>query len=199
MFPNWQGKALVLDSTYDLPSNQNVSIDVLKFYVSGLTLLQDDDIVFREDNSFHLMDAAIPESFKINFLIGEIKKFNKIRFQLGIDSLTNISGAMGGDLDPTKGMYWTWQSGYINLKLEGKSSLCSTRNKAFVFHLGGYLNHFNACKTIELPIVNLNDSISVNFDVSSLISFINLASQNHIMSPSVDAMRLTGLVANHIK
>ena len=59
--------------------------------------------------------------------------FSKLKFQLGIDSLTNVSGAMGGDLDPTKGMYWTWQSGYINMKIEGKSNSCKTRKNQFQF------------------------------------------------------------------
>ncbi|MBK9735386.1 MAG: hypothetical protein IPO92_10610 [Saprospiraceae bacterium] len=199
LVPIWQGEAFVLDSIYELPSNQHVSIEVLKFYISGLIFLYDDEIVFREDYSYHLMDAAIPESFKFNLLIEETKKINKIRFQLGIDSITNISGAMGGDLDPTKGMYWTWQSGYINVKLEGKSSLCASRNNAFIFHLGGYLKPFDECKTIELPIVIHNNTIVVNFDVYSTITSIDLAQQNHIMSPSADAKRLLGIVAQNIK
>jgi hypothetical protein len=46
-------------------------------------------------------------------------EFDAIQFNLGLDSLTNVSGALGGDLDPTKGMYWTWQNGYVNFKLQG--------------------------------------------------------------------------------
>jgi hypothetical protein len=46
---------------------------------------------------------------KLSFDLPTYLKYDQIQFQLGIDSLTNVSGAMGGDLDPTKGMYWTWQ------------------------------------------------------------------------------------------
>jgi len=48
-----------------------------------------------------------------------------------VDSLANVSGAMSNDLDATKGMYWSWQSGFINLKIEGKSASCKTRKINF--------------------------------------------------------------------
>ena len=60
----------------------------------------------------------------------------RIYFQIGIDSLTNVSGDLDGDLDPALGMYWAWNSGYINMKLEGKSSSCKSVKKEFQFHIG---------------------------------------------------------------
>ena len=57
---------------------------------------------------------------------------------------------MGGDLDPTKGMYWAWQSGYINFKMEGSCSQCLATKNNFEFHLGGYQQPFYAMQTIEL-------------------------------------------------
>ena len=75
--------------------------------------------------------------------IPEDTEFDAIQFNLGIDSLTNVSGALGGDLDPTKGMYWTWQNGYVNFKLQGTSDLCNNPKNEFEFHLGGYLKPFN--------------------------------------------------------
>ena len=81
-------------------------------------------------------------------------RHDKIKFNLGIDSLTNVSGVMGGDLDPTKGMYWTWQSGYINFKMEGSSAVCPTRNHEFQFHIGGYQDPFYAMQTLELEVKN---------------------------------------------
>ena len=39
---------------------------------------------------------------------------------LGVDSVLNYNGVHEGALDPINGMYWTWQTGYIHCKLEGK-------------------------------------------------------------------------------
>jgi hypothetical protein len=120
-------------------------------------------------------------------------RFNSIKFNLGIDSVTNVSGAMGGDLDPTRGMYWTWQSGYINFKLAGASNLCSTRKNQFQFHLGGYLSPYAALQTVTL---NASGSaITVYFDVEKLLEGINLARQNEIMSPGEESIVISKLAA----
>jgi hypothetical protein len=97
---------------------------------------------------------------------------------------------MGGDLDPTKGMYWTWQSGYINFKLEGKSTICPTRNNAFEFHLGGYQPPFNCLKTALLKSTN-QKNIVVVFDLNQFLSSIDLSKQNQIMSPNNQAVLLS--------
>ena len=81
-------------------------------------------------------------------------RFNTIAFNLGIDSITNVSGAQGGDLDPTKGMYWAWQSGFINIKLQGTSNSCPPPKNEFEFHLGGYQYPFNSLQTIILKTGN---------------------------------------------
>lgn len=114
---------------------------------------------------------------------------------MGIDSLTNVSGALGGDLDPTKGMYWTWQSGYINFKLEGKSQYCNTRNNEFQFHLGGYLQPFYCLQSLKMK-VNNSQEINIVLDVKKIIDAIDLKSLNHVMSPGKDAMTLSIIAAN---
>ena len=96
---------------------------------------------------------------------------------------------MGGDLDPTKGMYWTWQNGYINFKIEGKSNLSIAKNKEFVFHLGGYQNSFSTLQTIQLPVQYLSIS-PINIAIDKWINEIDLNKQNHIMSPSKEAVLL---------
>ena len=113
-----------------------------------------------------------------------------IKFNIGIDSITNYGGAMGGDLDPTKGMYWTWQNGYINFKLEGKSNLIGANNNEFTFHLGGYQNTFSTLQTLQFPVQYLS-GIQINIAIDKLINEIDLSKQNHIMSPSKEAVILS--------
>ena len=113
------------------------------------------------------------------------KQIKRVVFSLGIDSTACVSGALSGDLDPTKGMYWAWQSGYINFKIEGKSSSCKTRNNAFQFHVGGYLKPNYAIRTIELNTKNSNFEVVI--DLAQLFNQIKLSEINSIMIPGSKA------------
>lgn len=192
----WGNTPLQLDSSlYTNQDTNTVTITNLKYYVSGITLLNNSHEVFSEPSSVHLIDARMPDSFSILLHIPKDVFYNRISFNLGIDSITNVSGALGGDLDPTKGMYWTWQSGYINFKLEGKSNACPTRNNEFHYHLGGYSYPFASIQHIVLNIAK-TDSIVINADVATFIKRIDLANQNSIMIPGDQAMKLSRLAAS---
>ncbi len=175
---------------YTLSKGDSIQIEAFKFYISAIELLKDDKIVWKEENSFHLIDFADDKSLTIVIAGASNIIYNTIRFNLGIDSLTNVSGAMGGDLDPTKGMYWTWQSGYVNLKLEGRSNVCKSRNNAFQFHLGGYQYPFNALQKVILK-VEENKKVDIVLDIKNFIESIDLSQQNQIMSPSKQAVSLS--------
>ena len=183
------------ESYYKLNEKDSLQIETLKFYISDIEFLNEGKIIFKEKNSFHLVDASNDKSLAIVLKIPSTVNFTQIRFNLGIDSITNVSGALGGDLDPTKGMYWTWQSGYVNFKLEGKSNLCKTRNNVFQFHLGGYQKPFYALQSITLD-VNKKDKIEIFLDISKLISTIDLSKENEIMSPGKDAVLIAEKVKN---
>lgn len=191
---NYGNEVLQIKETNNgfIDSNQ-IYIEALKFYITKIQFLKKGKIVLEESNSYHLIDAVSKNTLKI--LIDNITRleFDVLEFQLGIDSATNVSGAMGGDLDPTKGMYWTWQSGYINFKLEGRSALCKTKNKAFQFHLGGYKQPNDALQKLTFPINN-REEIFLSLDLEKIIKGIDLSNKNHIMSPSDEAV----LISNKI-
>ncbi|MCB0479666.1 MAG: hypothetical protein KDC84_15975, partial [Crocinitomicaceae bacterium] len=129
----WDGEKLANESQYF--GKDSIQISEFRFYVSNL-VFEREGTGFMEQESFHLVDIFGQNNFDVNF--PPFFKFDTLEFYLGIDSITNVAGVMGGDLDPTKGMYWTWQSGYINLKLEGKSPKSPTSKNEFQYHLGGY-------------------------------------------------------------
>ena len=184
---------LTLDSTY-LIENGQIEFSTLKFYISNLQFLKNEKIVFSESNSFHLFDASNIKSQNFTFTIPKGLLFTELNFNFGIDSLTNISGAMGGDLDPTKGMYWTWQSGYVNFKIEGTSSLCNNKRQEFQYHLGGYQFPFSALQKISLE-VEANNTLFILVDVKKIMETFDLSSLDHIMSPSAEAVRLSYLIS----
>ncbi len=180
---------------FKINGNDSIKIDELKFYISNIQFLKDTEVLFQEINSYHLVDIFDSSSINIDIPKEYLININKIKFNLGIDSITNVSGVFGGDLDPTKGMYWTWQNGYINFKLEGKSNICKSSGNEFIFHLGGYQNPFSAFQTINLDLP-LNCRINIYLDLSSLLSYIDLGKQNHIMSPGESSKIMSTKVAN---
>ena len=195
--PVYGNTNLQLDSYYQL-NNDSLQIELLKFYVSGIEFMNDDKSVWKEKNSFHLIDASVENSLTISLNAPDNIHFNKIKFNIGIDSITNVSGVMGGDLDPTKGMYWSWQSGYVNFKLEGRSNICKTRNNEFQFHLGGYQYPFSAIQTIVLN-VKQEEPVNIELDLQKLISQFNLSKENRVMSPDAEAVRLSGYLSSAIR
>jgi hypothetical protein len=183
------------DSSFQLQDDTQFEIDIFKCYISKIEFLYNEQVVLTENNSFHIIEASDSSSLNISIDNPQKINFDAIRFNLGIDSLTNVAGIMGGDLDPTKGMYWTWQNGYINVKLEGKSKLCNTRNNEFQFHLGGYMQPFYCLETLTFRVFDIK-KIDLQVDAEQIINQIDLAKTNQIMSPSLEAVAIAKIIAN---
>jgi hypothetical protein len=176
------GEKLQLDHNYAF-GDDSISFSNLKFYISDIQFYRDDVFIRSLVKKNHLIDFSQPS--KQYILLDSISNvyYNRIEFNLGTDSLDNVSGAMSDDLDPIHGMYWTWQSGYINFKLEGSSKVCPSRNHEFNFHIGGYLYPFTSMQRLVFE-VNQSSDLSFNLDLSKLISIHHLQKEYNIMSPS---------------
>jgi len=184
-------KALVLDTVSTLDSQKDsLSIQTLKFYVSGIEFYEDNKSVWKEKPKYYLVNTSSHESMTIKLSLPKKTKFSQVKFMLGIDSLTHVSGVMSGDLDPTKDMYWTWQSGYIHFKLEGHSTLCKNSKKEFQFHLGGYKEPFSTYKQIEIE----SSSTDIYFDLKKITDQLDLRQSDHVMLPGKEAKRLADLL-----
>lgn len=170
-------------------NNDSITIETIKLYISNLVFCQNGQITDSLDKRHLLINFGDSNSTSLDFPVNQDQRFNEIRFQIGVDSSTNVSGAMGGDLDPIKGMYWTWNSGYINFKLEGTSNLCPTRNHFFQFHIGGYLEPFQTIQNIKL---NVNDEkeIIVAVAIDKLLNTIDLTETYEVMSPGKKAVAI---------
>ncbi|MFT5435748.1 MAG: hypothetical protein ACI840_000387 [Ulvibacter sp.] len=184
---------LELNKQYFLNSvNDSIKIETLKFFVSEFKFLKDKTVVDSLSKKIHLINLENESSIYLTGKRSNNFIFNKISFNIGIDSLTNVSGVFGGDLDPTNGMYWTWQSGYINFKMEGKSNACPTRNNFFQYHIGGYLTPYNTIRTVELDILNEEVAI-INLDINTFLSDINLTETHSVMSPNEAATAIADI------
>jgi len=188
----WKTENLELNKNY-YSKNDTLQFSLLKFYVSGVEINYEDGSIYKEENSYHLIDFEYDNSKLFSISKNENKPISKIVFAIGIDSTASNSGALSGDLDLQKGMYWAWQSGYINMKIEGKSSSCKTRKNAFHFHVGGYLEPFYAMQKVEIKLNdNSNDKnqISLVMDLAKLFEEIKLSELNSIMIPGTEAMKI---------
>ena len=180
--PMFEGENLALNKAYYL-KNDTLNIGNFKCFISSLTYYKNDSIVNYSVKKVHLIDATDSTTF----IISENKyfKYDEIRFNIGIDSLTNVSGVFEGDLDPANGMYWTWQSGYINFKLEGTSSLSSARKNKFYWHIGGYSTPFNTLRHVALK---TNGEVIIQ--LKKLFEKIDISAQNQVMSPNDNAVQI---------
>ncbi len=175
-------------------AGDSLHITTFRFYVSGISLWQGERVLWQEPNSFHLVDAEIPASLSLNVDVPPGLEFSSLHFLLGVDSATSNNGAHGGDLDPARGMYWAWQSGYINLKLEGIYPGCPTRGHEFQFHLGGYQSPFTAAQEIKLKL-KPSEEIKIVVDLTEFLSQIDLRTQYSIMIPGKEAVALSQKIA----
>jgi hypothetical protein len=196
--PVWGDDAFQIDKKYFLSSkNDSIQISLCKFYLSEIELYQKGKLVYKEENSFHLIN--LNDSLSLSFALkGNDIKFDEIRMNIGIDSSTNVSGIKGGDLDPVKGMYWTWQSGYINFKIEGKSSLSKSKTGSFSYHLGGYLEPFLCVQQISLK-RTFSNNIEIVFNLEDFVSKLPIENKAEVMSPSLMAVELSKNLAQSFK
>jgi hypothetical protein len=187
--PTFLSKELNLNQYYVTNQHDSILFTTFKFYISNIELISENKIIWKVNPGFYLLDLEDTNSFKIKSLMPQNLEFNQISFDLGIDSLTNVSGAIGGALDPTKGMYWTWQSGYINLKLEGNFNSSSDEDNEFVFHLGGYQSPFAAIQKISFQ-TKRGETYQIGVDLNNWISEIDFQQTKSIMSPRKEAMEM---------
>jgi hypothetical protein len=191
--PVFSKKNIVLDAPFFDQKGDSLAFHTLRFYVGNLVFLKKGQVVF-EEKKYHLLDLEDEKSLDLAFDFPEKMTFDSLQFDLGVDSLTHVSGAMGGDLDPTRGMFWTWQSGYINLKLEGFHSKCTAQKHEFEFHLGGFLSPFPTVQKVVLPVFSI-EKIWVNFDLAPFFEKINWAKNPNVMSPCSEAVRFSELLS----
>ena len=179
--PTIGGAEISLDKEYLLKELGKVTFTKLKFYfgLAGDT----------SSKSYFLIDLKKKSSCLVEFPLQKNSLNNEFAFCCGVYSFTNTSGVYMGALDPLNGMYWTWQSGYINWKLEGTAAAAPTRNHEFHFHIGGYSAPFATLTPVILKVDN-QQNVNVFVDLHRFLNGIDLKTENNIMIPGHNAVRL---------
>lgn len=188
ILPVFNSRPLVLDSSaYVSESGDTLVIEAFRFYMSNFCFYKKGRR-HPLNNSYYLVDASKKQSQTI-LLSGVSASFDSLAVTIGVDSIASVSGALSGALDPAAGMYWAWNTGYINAKLEGHSRQCPTLHHAFEFHIGGYRSPYKACRVVMLKPGNSAGQLSMTIvaDAARLLKNIKLSEKNSVVIPGKDA------------
>ncbi len=192
----YDGKAIELGNHYNyLPLNDSVSFDALKCYLSQITLIDTKNKRISLAKKHFLVDIENPQSCVIK--LPNALQIASLQLTVGVDSTSNAQAIMTGDLDPINGMYWAWQSGFINWKIQGKCTVLQTRNHVFQYHIGGFLPPFQSTRTILLENSNPTKNVKLMIDLSAFLNQVNLLETNEIMSPCQKGTELADLFSSY--
>lgn len=187
----------ILQSRPLLFESFTIKFDNIKFYITNISLLKNDSVVFTEKNSFHLINIFEENRAAINMLTPNNITYDQISYTIGVDSITNEEGVKSGDLDPLHGMYWTWHSGYINCKIEGEFIQNSTSH-TITLHLGGFKHPFTNAQNKRQPL-SMGTLHSIKVDLYPLLQHLSQSKHYHIMSPSYKAVEYMKIFSNCIQ
>jgi hypothetical protein len=190
------GQKVALDLGMSIGKSDTLTISTLKWYLGNFVFLKKGKQVFTSKDH-HLLNLEDANTLKLIFQVPSKLRFDAVQFDLGVDSVTQTSGAMGGDLDPTHGMFWTWQSGYIHAKIEGNFTKSQAYTGAFEFHLGGYAAPFATVQSVTLKTgrISKHSDLELKLDLAPFFERVNLKEKPGIMSPSAEAVRLSAVLA----
>lgn len=176
------------EQTCYLNGTDTLVINRFKYYISHIQLTHSTGKTIVPDNQYYLIDIADEKSAVIQLSVPE-GSYTGIQFLLGVDSIRNVSGVQTGALDPLHGMFWTWNSGYIMVKLEGTASSSMIAGKQFTYHIGGFRKHHNTTRLIQLQSPAFTDDVIIIADAAQWLNGINIAKEPVFHSPGALAVR----------
>lgn len=142
---------LTAGKMYKNAFGEDYSVSTFKFYVHGIELSNSrtNDVFRLDKNDHYLINATDPSTSYITLSVPS-STYDEISFLIGVDSVRNTSGAQTGALDPAQGMFWTWSTGYIMVKLEGNSPSAQTPGNVIEYHIGGFRGAENVIRKVSL-------------------------------------------------
>jgi hypothetical protein len=154
------GEKLTPNVQYLNKSSELYSISAFKIYIGDITLSNTITQQKFTSSQYHLLNSLDSTSLIITQPLNK-GTYNQLSFTIGIDSVHSVSGSQTDALDPINGMFWTWNTGYINAKLEGASPSSTAVGKTFTYHIGGFKSGEN---TQRIVFISLPPSLFINLD-----------------------------------
>jgi hypothetical protein len=117
--PTWNGSGFDKTSVYLSAADERVLVQQVKFYLSPIVLLGDQDGSASQAELLDLTDGPVERSFRM-----KPGAYDSLRYGLGVPydlnhrDLTTVP--VPDPLDFTQGMYWTWATMYRFMVFEGR-------------------------------------------------------------------------------
>lgn len=204
------GQKLVLgQTTAKNGSGEDVTLTTFNYFISNVSLTKDDGTEVKFPDQYFLIRQADAKTLNATLKDVPAGNYKTLSFTVGVDSARSVAdvtkrtgvldvGSYGDD-----GMYWSWNSGYIFMKMEGTSPVVPARasgQRLFQLHVGGYGGFSapapNNLRRVILPVgserVKVRKDIApdVHLFVDALKVFdgpnkISLATTNMVHNPAV--------------
>lgn len=148
---------LQADRSYPTAAGDEFAVTKLRYYLSNVRLRRQDGSWFAarqnpaSSEGYYLIDEAVAGSKAFEIAGVPAGTYDGIEFLVGIDAARNTAGAQTGTLDPARGLFWTWKSGYIFFLFEGRSPQSTAAGQALTYHIGGAAEPTLA-RTVFLPL-----------------------------------------------
>jgi len=170
------------NTNYVNSNGESYSVNIFKYYISNIRLIKPDSTRYYLPDTYWLIDAGKPISLSNNLVNVAAGKYIGMEFMIGVDSTTLAKGVQGGALDPSNGMVWSWTTGYIFLKLEGRCPTAGT-DSLFQYHVSGY-HDYDGTNSLRWSTVYFNgQTIDVNKSLNTKIQ-IKTDLQEFFKNPS---------------
>lgn len=194
-------------TTYTNQAGNTFNVTAYKYYISNIKITKMDNSVWTETNSYHLIDHTDSTSTLVSIPNVPFGNYKAIEFMIGVDSARNNSGAQTGALDPTNGMFWSWNSGYIMAKIEGNSPQSTAAANKLTFHIGGF-SGVNKTMQVVSPSFNgdtakVTNTISPEIHLSSNLlewfqtpTMVDFSTTNTIHMPGASAKTIANNYAD---
>lgn len=180
--------AFKFNTPYTTAAGEALTFTNLRYYVSNIRLQKADGSWWSQQESYFLVDATQGSLVTLDITQVPTGEYTALSYVIGVDSTRNVSGAQTGALSVANGMFWSWNSGYIFLKIEGTSPQAGSGT--FAYHVGGFSGNNNALQQNQhgfnqhllrilpaaVPQVHLLSDMKKVFEGNSAIKVADLSS-----------------------
>ncbi len=194
---NWESMEYVTSA------GDSIQLDLIRHYLSNFEF-HSPETGWMKVEKYALVEYDIASTQTLSFKEMPFGQYDSVRFYLGLDSAINHDIDHFGKLDPAYNMLWTWNTGYIFIKYEGKFKNSNDVIIPFGYHIGGD----NYLMTYELPISgsktlnvsNTKANINLNFELMELFDNPHLIKLNEVpaVSHTMDEPSFTFLLRDNL-
>ncbi|TNE81377.1 MAG: hypothetical protein EP332_04455 [Bacteroidetes bacterium] len=188
---------------YVTPAGDSVQLDLIRHYLSNFEF-HSPETGWEKVEKYALVEYDIASSQTLNFKDLPFGQYDSVRFYMGLDSAINHNIDHFNTLDPAYNMLWTWNTGYIFIKYEGKFKNSNDVVVPFGYHIGAdnYLMSYSLpiSTTKALTVSNTKATINLNFELMELFDNPNLIKLNEVpaVSHTMDEPTFTMLLRDNL-